>query len=48
MIDRSNEAQSMYEKLKSHPSAKVGKKARHFVYSFQVISDELSSGIYVK
>ncbi|WJX45313.1 hypothetical protein P8452_32201 [Trifolium repens] len=36
-LSRSNEAQSMYEKLKSHPSVKVGKKARHFVYSFQAM-----------
>lgn len=36
MIDRHNEARSMYEKLQSHPSVKVGKKARHFMDSFQV------------
>ncbi|GAU47608.1 hypothetical protein TSUD_90130 [Trifolium subterraneum] len=36
-LSRSSEAQSMYEKLKSHPSVKVGKKARHFVYSFQAM-----------
>lgn len=38
MIDRSNEARSMYEKLLSHPNPKVSKKARQFMYSFQVIS----------
>jgi len=38
MIDRSNEARGMYEKLKSHPNPKVSKKARQFMYSFQVIS----------
>lgn len=37
MIDRHNEARSMYEKLQSHPSVKVGKKARHFMYSFQAM-----------
>lgn len=38
MIDRSNETRGMYEKLKSHPNPKVSKKARQFMYSFQVIS----------
>lgn len=36
-LSRHNEAQSMYEKLQSHPSVKVGKKARHFMYSFQAM-----------
>ncbi|CAJ2679331.1 unnamed protein product [Trifolium pratense] len=36
-LSRPKEAQSMYEKLKSHPSVKVGKKARHFAYSFQAM-----------
>lgn len=38
MIDRHNEAKTMYEKLQSHPNVKVGKKARQFMDSFQVIS----------
>lgn len=36
-LRRSNEARSMYEKLQSHPNPGVSKKARQFVFSFQVI-----------
>ncbi|KAL2328992.1 hypothetical protein Fmac_022419 [Flemingia macrophylla] len=36
-LPQSNEARSMYEKLQSHPNAKVSKKAREFVYSFQAM-----------
>lgn len=36
-LSRHNEARSMYEKLQSHPSVKVGKKARQFMYSFQAM-----------
>ncbi|KAI9115253.1 hypothetical protein K1719_013572 [Acacia pycnantha] len=36
-LSRSNEARLMYEKLQSHPSPKVSKKARHFVFSFQAM-----------
>lgn len=36
-LSRHNEARSMYEKLQSHPSPKVGKKARQFMYSFQAM-----------
>ncbi|KAL9296386.1 hypothetical protein ACSQ67_022282 [Phaseolus vulgaris] len=36
-LSRSNEARSMYEKLRSHPSPKVSKKARQFMYSFQAM-----------
>ncbi|KAL5055535.1 hypothetical protein RYX36_036217 [Vicia faba] len=36
-LSRHNEARSMYEKLQSHPNVKVGKKARHFMYSFQAM-----------
>ncbi|RDY01320.1 hypothetical protein CR513_15364, partial [Mucuna pruriens] len=36
-LNGSNEARSMYEKLQSHPNAKVSKKARQFLYSFQAM-----------
>ncbi|XP_008245282.1 PREDICTED: uncharacterized protein LOC103343400 isoform X1 [Prunus mume] len=36
-LSRSQEAQVMYEKLQSHPTAKVSKKARQFVFSFQAM-----------
>ncbi|KAK7257975.1 hypothetical protein RIF29_32331 [Crotalaria pallida] len=36
-LNRSKEARSMYEKLQSHPNAKVNKKARQFMYSFQAM-----------
>ncbi|KAK7404414.1 hypothetical protein VNO78_05296 [Psophocarpus tetragonolobus] len=36
-LSSSNEARSMYEKLQSHPNAKVSKKARQFIYSFQAM-----------
>lgn len=36
-LSRSNEARVMYEKLQSHPSPDVSKKARQLVFSFQVI-----------
>ncbi|XP_054816036.1 uncharacterized protein LOC129315909 [Prosopis cineraria] len=36
-LSRSNEARLMYEKLQSHPSPKVSKKARQFVFSFQAM-----------
>ncbi|CAK8576592.1 unnamed protein product [Lathyrus sativus] len=36
-LTRHNEARSMYEKLKSHPNGKVGKKARQFMYSFEAM-----------
>lgn len=37
MIARPNEARTMYEKLQSHPNAKVSKRAAQFMFSFQVI-----------
>ncbi|OIW08730.1 hypothetical protein TanjilG_03406 [Lupinus angustifolius] len=36
-LNRLKEARSMYEKLQSHPSAKVNKRARQFMYSFQAM-----------
>lgn len=36
LIDRSNVARVMYEKLQSHPKVEVNKKARDFMFSFQV------------
>ncbi|EEF49596.1 uncharacterized protein LOC8270916 [Ricinus communis] len=36
-LSRQNEAQAMYEKLQSHPNAKVSKKARQFMFSFQAM-----------
>lgn len=36
-LRRSNEARSMYEKLKSHPNPGVSKKARQFMFSFQAM-----------
>lgn len=42
MIGRSNEARMMYEKLQSHPNAKVNKRAMQFMFSFQVIVDVMS------
>uniref|UniRef100_A0A2P2JND9 Uncharacterized protein LOC105631196 isoform X2 n=1 Tax=Rhizophora mucronata TaxID=61149 RepID=A0A2P2JND9_RHIMU len=35
-LSRPSDARSMYEKLQSHPNAKVSKKARQFMFSFQV------------
>lgn len=39
MLNRPDEAREMYEKLQSHPNPRVSKKARQFMFSFQVISD---------
>ncbi|KAM1811898.1 hypothetical protein ACFX12_028481 [Malus domestica] len=36
-LSRSKEAQVMYEKLQSHPTPRVSKKARQFVFSFQAM-----------
>ncbi|KAL5543679.1 hypothetical protein UlMin_007463 [Ulmus minor] len=36
-LRRSKEARLMYEKLQSHPNAKVSKKARQFMFSFQAM-----------
>ncbi|KAE9616495.1 hypothetical protein Lal_00035092 [Lupinus albus] len=36
-LNRPREARNMYEKLQSHPNAKVNKKARQFMYSFQAM-----------
>ncbi|RYR69770.1 hypothetical protein Ahy_A03g016322 isoform A [Arachis hypogaea] len=36
-LSRSDEARLMYEKLQSHPNAKVNKRARQFMYSFQAM-----------
>ncbi|KAK6140394.1 hypothetical protein DH2020_025864 [Rehmannia glutinosa] len=36
-LTRRNEARVMYEKLQSHPSPKVSKKARQFVFGFQAM-----------
>ncbi|KAK4414528.1 hypothetical protein Salat_2865800 [Sesamum alatum] len=36
-LSRRNEARMMYEKLQSHPSPKVSKKARQFFFSFQAM-----------
>ncbi|XVF84090.1 hypothetical protein PTKIN_Ptkin16aG0546800 [Pterospermum kingtungense] len=36
-LRRPNEARVMYEKLKSHPNAKVSKKARQFMFSFKAM-----------
>ncbi|CAA0837939.1 Unknown protein [Striga hermonthica] len=36
-LSRSNEARVMYEKLQSHPSPKVSKKAKQFVFGFQAM-----------
>eukprot|EP00262_Sarcandra_glabra_P012434 TRINITY_DN3202_c0_g1_i2.p1 TRINITY_DN3202_c0_g1~~TRINITY_DN3202_c0_g1_i2.p1 ORF type:complete len:262 (-),score=57.83 TRINITY_DN3202_c0_g1_i2:295-1080(-) len=44
-LTRSNEAQVMYEKLQSHPNVQVSKKARQFVFSFQVA---ITLGLYRK
>lgn len=41
MIGRPNEARAMYEKLQSHPNAEVSKKARQFMFSFQVTENVL-------
>ncbi|XP_020273655.1 uncharacterized protein LOC109848526 isoform X4 [Asparagus officinalis] len=35
-LRRSSEARAMYEKLQSHPNVQVSKKARQFVFSFQL------------
>lgn len=42
VIDRRNEARVMYEKLQSHPNARVSKKARQFMFSFQVTTSVTS------
>ncbi|XWS74739.1 hypothetical protein CRYUN_Cryun01aG0023500 [Craigia yunnanensis] len=36
-LRRPNEARIMYEKLQSHPNAKVSKKAREFMFSFKAM-----------
>ncbi|XP_062083042.1 uncharacterized protein LOC133789280 isoform X2 [Humulus lupulus] len=36
-LGRRNEARVMYEKLQSHPTARVSKKARQFTFSFQAM-----------
>lgn len=36
LVGRRSQARSMYEKLQSHPNPKVSKKARQFLFSFQV------------
>ncbi|XP_061340589.1 uncharacterized protein LOC133287053 isoform X2 [Gastrolobium bilobum] len=36
-LNRQSEARSMYEKLQSHPTPKVSKKARQLMYSFQAM-----------
>lgn len=36
VVCRPNEARVMYEKLQSHPNAQVSKKARQYMFSFQV------------
>lgn len=36
-LNRSNEAQLMYERLQSHPNAQVSKKARQLIFSFQAM-----------
>ncbi|XP_021752447.1 uncharacterized protein LOC110717952 isoform X1 [Chenopodium quinoa] len=36
-LRRTEEARSMYEKLQSHPTADVSKKARQFVFSFKAM-----------
>ncbi|XP_047980775.1 uncharacterized protein LOC125222296 [Salvia hispanica] len=36
-LNRSNEARLMYEKLQSHPSPKISKKARQFAFGFQAM-----------
>ncbi|VFQ84225.1 unnamed protein product [Cuscuta campestris] len=36
-LQRPDEARTMYEKLQSHPSVQVRKKARNFVYSFEAM-----------
>ncbi|XP_071725087.1 uncharacterized protein [Rutidosis leptorrhynchoides] len=36
-LNRSNEAQVMYRKLRSHPNVKVSKRAREFAFSFQAM-----------
>ncbi|VFQ84223.1 unnamed protein product [Cuscuta campestris] len=38
-LQRPDEARTMYEKLQSHPSVQVRKKARNFVYSFEIYMD---------
>lgn len=45
MIGRPNEARIMYEKLQSHPNAKVGKRAMQFMFSFQVIVNGMSKEV---
>ncbi|XP_077218429.1 cytochrome C oxidase subunit isoform X2 [Tasmannia lanceolata] len=37
-LSRPNEARGMYERLQSHPNVQVSKRARQFVFSFQVLS----------
>ncbi|OMO50594.1 hypothetical protein CCACVL1_30358 [Corchorus capsularis] len=39
-VHRPNEARLMYEKIHSHPNAKVSKKARQFMFSFKVNDSE--------
>lgn len=36
-LRRSDEARAMYEKLQSHPTARVSKRARQFMFSFQAM-----------
>ncbi|XP_042010649.1 uncharacterized protein LOC121759210 isoform X3 [Salvia splendens] len=36
-LNRSNEARLMYEKLQSHPSPKISKKARQFAFGFEAM-----------
>lgn len=36
MVDRSDEARVVYEKLQTHPNDLVRKKARQFMFGFQV------------
>ena len=41
MLNRSDEAREMYEKLQSHPTPRVSKKARQFIFSFQVTTNDV-------
>ncbi|XP_004301499.1 PREDICTED: uncharacterized protein LOC101310425 isoform X1 [Fragaria vesca subsp. vesca] len=36
-LSRTKEARNMYERLQSHPTARVSKKARQFMFSFQAM-----------
>ena len=41
MVDKPDEARVIYERLQTHPNALVSKKARQFMFEFQVTKQGL-------